>query len=139
MKSSFRIKNQLSELSSLQNHLEALNEKWLLPLKTMTEINLLLDELVTNVIEHGDLRGEQCIEVVLVKKGRNLTIEVGDEGPPFDPTSCKSPDTTLPLEKRRCGGLGIHLVRKFSDSCNYTRSQNKNILTLKKTLPEENR
>lgn len=137
MKSSLRIKNVLSELTTLQKYTKKLEKEWSLPKKFGSEINLLLDELITNIIEHGDQENIHYIDIALSKTGRNLTIEVIDDGPQFDPTSCKSPDTNLPIEKRRCGGLGIFLVRKFSDSCCYKRSQNKNIFTLRKTLPEE--
>lgn len=137
MKSSLKIKNALSELITLQNHIRSLEQEWSLPKKFGAEINLLLDELITNIIEHGDQENLHLIDISLSKTGRNLTIEVIDDGPQFDPTSCKSPDTTLPIEKRRCGGLGIFLVRKFSDSCSYKRSENKNIFTLQKTLPKE--
>lgn len=137
MQSSIRIKNDLSELNILQTHLKLLQSKWLLPTKISSEINLLLDELITNIIEHGDQENEHFIDIALDRNKRMLTIEIKDDGPQFDPTSCKTPDITLPLEKRRCGGLGIHLVRTFSDSCSYKRLKNKNIFTLQKTLPKE--
>ena len=46
---------------------------------------------------------------------------------------------TLPLEKRKCGGLGIHLVRTFSDTYNYERRDEKNVLKLEKQIEKESR
>ena len=137
MKSSLKIKNNLSELANLEEHLQSLESQWGLSKKIGVEINLVLDELITNIIEHGDQENLHFIDISLTKKCQKLTIEVKDDGPPFDPTRCKMPDTTQPLEERRCGGLGIFLVRKFSDCCSYKRSDNKNIFTLQKTLPKE--
>lgn len=137
MKISFRINSDLSELSTLFNQLKTLEHKWSLSKKTLAEINLVLDELITNTIEHGDCDKKHPIEITLHKEDLKLTIEIIDTGSPFDPTVCQSPDTSLPLEKRRCGGLGILLVRQFSDCWTYARSDNKNILTLQKTLPKE--
>ncbi|MBQ6033357.1 MAG: ATP-binding protein, partial [Prevotella sp.] len=57
-----------------------------------------------------------------------------DEGTPFDPTTRKEVDTTLPVEERPIGGLGILLVRKLMDSINYERIDGKNVLTLRKNL-----
>ncbi len=137
MKISFRINNDLAELNTLLDQPQTLEDKWSLSRKNIAEINLVLDELVTNTIGHGDCDKKQPIDITLTKKDLKLTIQIIDSGQPFDPTVCQLPDTTLPLEKRKCGGLGILLVRQFCDSWKYTRSNNKNILTLKKNLPKE--
>lgn len=137
MKSTLRIKGTLPELNTVHSHLHSLDHNWRLGRKVCIEINLILDELITNIIEHGERGNEHHIDIILSKVGRNLTIEVKDDGPPFDPTICALPDTTLTLDKRKCGGLGILLVRRLSDNCRYRREQNKNVLTLQKTLPKE--
>lgn len=137
MKSSLQIKGDLPELNTVHSHLHDLDRNWRLGKKTIVEINLILDELITNIIQHGKRQKKHLIDIVLTKTGSNLTIEVQDDGPPFDPTVCSLPDTSLSLDKRKCGGLGILLVRRLSDSCRYRRVQNKNVLTLQKTLPTE--
>jgi serine/threonine-protein kinase RsbW len=137
MKISFQINNDLAELNVLLDQLQTLEHKWSLSRKTLAEINLVLDELITNTIGHGDCDKRHPITITLTKKDLRLTIQITDTGQPFDPTLCQLPDTSLPLEKRQCGGLGILLVRRFCDHWKYTRSKNKNILTLQKTLPEE--
>ena len=124
---SFQINNDLSELSILEAQLQSLKKLWSLPKKTVAEINLVLEELVTNIINHGDRTNKHVINISLNKKKRQLTMTVIDDGPPFNPTLCDSPDITLPLEQRECGGLGIHFVCKFTDQRSYTRSKNKNI------------
>ena len=43
-------------------------------------------------------------------------------------------DTNAPLEERRIGGLGIHLVRNIMDSVKYEYSEGKNILTMIKNI-----
>jgi len=137
MKSSFQIQNDLAELNTLQEQLRLLQQKWSLPRKILTEINLVLDELITNAINHGDCNKKYPIDITLTKTGRELTIEVVDTGPPFDPTLKALPDTTLPLDERECGGLGIYLARKFCDCWDYSRLNNENVLTLQKKLPKE--
>jgi len=114
-----------------------LKKKWSLSSKTTMELNLILDELISNIVEHGDVEKDSEIDIKLTKKKAVITLVIMDDGPPFDPTVTPAVDIALPLEKRKCGGLGIHLIRKFSDKCKYTRVDNKNILTLKKILYEE--
>jgi serine/threonine-protein kinase RsbW len=139
MKITFRIENDLSELNTLLEQLKTLEQRWSLSRKTLTEINLVLDELITNTIEHGDCDKKHPIDISLTKTGTKLTIQIVDAGLPFDPTLCKLPDTNLPLEERKCGGLGILLVSQFCDYWNYSRLKEKNILTLQKKLPKEHR
>ncbi len=139
MKLSFRINNDLSELNTLVEQLRILEDKWSLSRKTVAEINLVLDELITNTIKHGKCDKRHPIVISLQKTDLMLTIQIVDTGLPFDPTLCTLPDTSLPLEHRRCGGLGILLVRQFCEYWNYSRSDDKNILTLQKTLPKEQR
>lgn len=137
MEVSFQIKNDLSELNTLQAQLQALQSVWLLAPKTVAEINLVLEEIISNIIAHGDRLQKTPITITLAKEGRELTMTVVDKGPTFDPTICASPDITLPLQHRETGGLGIHLVRTFCQRCSYTRENGSNILKLKRTLPKE--
>lgn len=139
MKSSITLSHKITELSNLENHILQLKSTWDIPRKDAIEINLVLDELVTNIIEHQDIDEEGLITINFTLKGKQLTIEVIDRGPPFDPTSCKAPDTTLPLEERKCGGLGVLLVKKFSNYCSYTRLKKRNIFSVKKTIKQESR
>ena len=46
----------------------------------------------------------------------------------------KDADTTLSAEERGIGGLGILMVKKSMDAVDYTYSEGKNILTIKKSL-----
>jgi len=134
---SFQITNNLSELSTLQALLSPLKQQWALSAKTITEVNLILEELTTNIIQHGDQANDHVIDISLSIKERQLTMIVMDDGPAFNPTLCDLPDVTLPLEKRESGGLGIHFVCELTDFRTYSRAGNKNILTLKKSLAKE--
>ena len=134
---SFQIANDLAELNTLQAHLEALRSVWLLSPKTVAEINLVLEEIIANIIAHGDRTKQHPITITLEREGQELTMTVTDEGPSFDPTICAAPDVTLPLQERKTGGLGLHLVRTFCQGCSYTRKNNTNILMLKRIIPKE--
>ena len=61
-------------------------------------------------------------------------IEILDDGRPFNPFAQATPDTTLPLEARRVGGLGIHLVQKVMDEVSYERRIDKNLVKLVKSI-----
>ena len=132
------VKNDLIEIERLTQevglwcHAQALSEE------VEFQIDLVLDELVSNVIRHG-LNGdeEHFIEVKLYRDGRDLTLEVEDDGVPFNPLNAPVPDINLPIEERRIGGLGIHLVRQLMDSLAYERRGERNYLLMKKRLGED--
>ncbi len=130
----FQIKNRCSELATLHTTLVRLGEKWSLSSKAVVELNLILDELTSNIVEHGNSEQDGEINIKLTKKNTVITLVITDEGPPFDPTITPPVDIALPLEERKCGGLGIHLIRRFSDNCKYKRVKNRNVLTLEKIL-----
>jgi len=78
-----------------------------------------VDESATNVIVHGYEGQPGIIEVEVAREGDDLVVHIRDYAPLFDPTTHPSPDLTLPLERRRFGGLGIHLSRECTDAVIY--------------------
>lgn len=120
-------------LRVLASELDRLQQKWNFPQKTKLELNLILDELITNIIEHGEGCKKRPIEIHLEKFDSRFEVQVIDGGPSFDPTIREPIDPALPLEKRSCGGLGLHLVRKFCHCCHYSRVDGKNVLRFTKT------
>ena len=98
-------------------------------------IRLALEESVVNVMEYAYPGGERgTLKVMADSDRQELRLTVTDSGIPFDPTAVIEPDTTLGAENRPVGGLGIHLVRRLSDSVHYQRKDGKNILTMTKTI-----
>ena len=96
---------------------------------------LAIEELVTNCIKYGyDDAGEHTIMVVLSIDDKNLTMNVIDDGHPFDPLAAPAPDLFLQVEDRSIGGLGIHLLRRLADHMAYERRDGSNRLTLTKRM-----
>jgi serine/threonine-protein kinase RsbW len=103
--------------------------------KTINQIQLASEELLVNVINYAypDINGE--IEITCTpKQNKGLEVEIVDSGIPFNPLSQPEPDTKAPLEKRKIGGLGIHLIRNTMDELNYKRQEGRNIFTFLKNL-----
>ena len=97
--------------------------------------NLAIEELVTNCIKYAyDDGNEHIIEIELKLSAGELVVTVKDDGHPFNPLESAEPDTSLPVEDRQIGGLGIHLLRKMSDRMEYARVESKNQLTLRKSF-----
>lgn len=103
------------------------------------DVNLAVDELVTNTIGYGyDDDGEHRIDLALRIDGGTLTVEIADDGRAFDPLQAPEPGMSAPMEERARDGLGIYLVRKTMDAVAYRREDGRNVVTLtKSTMPGE--
>lgn len=129
----FQILKDKDGLTILSEQLELVSKKWNIPGKDVLELNLVLDELITNIIEHGGGCAKYPIEIRMEKTTSQYKVRLSDGGPPFDPTACKIADVSLPIDKRKCGGLGILFIQKFCDCCSYERVDGKNIFHFTKT------
>jgi serine/threonine-protein kinase RsbW len=103
-------------------------------------VELSLDEVLANVVRHG-LLGRGATATVEVEfrldPGADpavCEVVVVDDGPEFDPLVVAEPDTSLGVEERPIGGLGIALVRKLMDEVEYERRDGKNRLRMTRRL-----
>lgn len=125
------LKNQPSEIGRLVDLLEAFGAQAGLTDDATFKLTLALDEIVANVVRHAfDDHREHRIEVKVTVNDRSVVATVEDDGRAFDPRNAPVPDLDLPIEARRPGGLGMHLVRATMDSVEYRRDAGRNILTV---------
>ncbi|HUQ48372.1 MAG TPA: ATP-binding protein [Gemmatimonadaceae bacterium] len=113
----------------------AFAEAHAIPADVRRSVTVALDELVANALSHGKAGPDPCsvtVEVELDHERISLTLT--DDGTPFDPFGRDAPDTTLSVEERPIGGLGIHLVRQLMDQVSYQRQDGKNVVVLVKQL-----
>lgn len=130
----FRLKNRLDEIQSLAEAIELWGEENGIPAKTLFQVNLALDELLTNTISYGYPEGGEHEIVVQLAREREgeLLIGVHDDGLAFNPLEAKEPDINQDIEERPIGGLGIYLVRQMIDEIDYSWKDQRNILVMKK-------
>lgn len=96
------------------------------------KFSLALDETLTNTVSYGFAEGgRHTIAVRIEHRSGYLTATVSDDGTPFDPLTQPAPDIHAPVEQRKIGGLGIHLVRTLMDTVEYRRRGDRNELTFR--------
>ncbi|UCD80876.1 MAG: ATP-binding protein [Desulfobacterales bacterium] len=133
----FELKNDLSELKSLNQHLTNLGSLAGLSKVSILRINVCLDELFTNIVSYGfedDL--EHIIKFAVNVDNNLMIIHIEDDGMPFNPLKKIDPDFPANVESAQIGGLGILIIRKLIDNISYERKQGKNKLTMKKVIQE---
>ncbi len=96
-------------------------------------LNLALDELLTNTLEHGFIgrESEAEITVALRREEDSAICRYEDNGDPFDPWEAEKSDPTLGIEERRIGGWGLQLIAATIDDVSYTREGDRNVTTLR--------
>jgi serine/threonine-protein kinase RsbW len=131
-----RVKNELPALKQLATALERELIGRNIPEQIVFEINLCLEEILTNIIQYGFPDGRKHeIDVALSLHDSVLTITIIDAGAAFDPTRPTiHPDIYAELSQRDIGGLGLHIVHEMMDEVRYERKRSQNRLTLKKII-----
>jgi serine/threonine-protein kinase RsbW len=96
--------------------------------------------VLANVVRHGlESRGQAATVELELRLDVGVEppvceVVVADDGPEFDPLSATEPDTSLGVEERPIGGLGIALVRRLMDEIEYERREGRNRLRLRRRL-----
>ena len=89
-------------------------------------VALVVEELVTNLGSHGNCRDTPA-SIRLVVEPSQVTGEIRDSGPPFDPRLAPDPDVDAPIEDRPIGGLGLYLIRELSSALAYSQEDGRNV------------
>ena len=89
---------------------------------------LAFEEAFVNICRYAYTQGEGDVILTCGSEGNLFVLEITDMGSPFDLLSLPEPDLTSDIMERKIGGLGVHFIRKMSDSVSYRREQNRNIL-----------
>ena len=107
-------------------------EKTGCPLKTQMQIDVALDEILSNIAHYAyeEEKGQMRVELIELQEEKGIRMIFSDTGMPFDPLTSKEPDTTSGIKDRPVGGLGIFLVRKTMDEVSYEYKDGKNVLTV---------
>ena len=110
-------------------------ESQAVPSEVRRSVSVALDELLANAVSHGRTGNDfPSVTVEAEVDEESVTVVITDDGPPFDPLEQDAPDTSLSVEERRIGGLGIHLVAQLMDQISYQRMEGKNVVFLVKKL-----
>ena len=131
----FTLKNRIAEIAALGERLGEFAAVHQLTPNVLHDLNLALEEAVTNIISHGysDHREHEILVCIRVESGA-VIAELKDDARPFNPLTVPEADATKPLDERTAGGLGIHLMRKLMDGIEYQRLEDGNLLIMKKNL-----
>jgi serine/threonine-protein kinase RsbW len=127
-----------AKIESLPEILTALHEKGSeFGLKNIAihQLEIAMEELIVNIIQHGYQNEQKTIEVEFSKLGSQFCVKVRDFAPPFNLIEKSVEiDTNAPLEERKMGGLGLLFIKKFTDYLEYRRLEDGNEIKMFKEI-----
>lgn len=109
----------LADLAAMRRFLQETADAWGIDEDSAGDMILAVNEAASNSLRHGYGGRPGDIELQADRADGALTVTLRDSAPLFDPTRQPAPDTTLGLERRRLGGMGVHIMRKFTDELRY--------------------
>lgn len=99
-------------------------------------LQMAVEELASNVIKYAYPLGGGRVSLAWTRDPAGLfVLRLKDQGRAFNPLDAPEPDTTLSLDQRRPGGLGILLTEHFMHRMEYSRRGGENLITLAMRLP----
>ena len=131
MTAEYRLRGVLADLDTVHGAISDLARRHPLPEDVTTPLRLALDELITNVVEHGFHRhalGERHLVLRLEAIGDTVQATIEDNGIPFDPTVAAGADpdasmsTTSTIIERSVACTIPHIPERSFASCASIRS-----------------
>ena len=135
MKKKIKLKNKVVELERVNQFVEEIGEEMNLDMELRMNLNLVMEEMVSNVIFYAYPQGTDAeIELKAESDGKELTFLLSDQGREFDPTLKEDADPDINPAEREIGGMGIFIVKNIMNKVTYQRLEGKNLLTMKKSI-----
>jgi anti-sigma regulatory factor (Ser/Thr protein kinase) len=131
--SPLRLRPEIGELDVLVGFIEQFGQRHGWPAADTHAFSLAAEELFVNTLRHSQ-PAASLIEFSIVNDEQGVTAHYSDDGGEFDPTLIPEVDTTLPVEQRRIGGLGIHFIRRTMQTFSYRRDGGRNIVQFGRAL-----
>jgi serine/threonine-protein kinase RsbW len=130
-----RIANSREQMRLVSDRLEQFGAEHRLSASVVHDLNVVLDEALSNIIGYGYPAGAlDEIIIRMFREPKRIVMEIEDGAVPFDPLQAAKPDLDAALGERKIGGVGVHFIKSLTDDVSYHRIGNRNCLRLIKKL-----
>jgi anti-sigma regulatory factor (Ser/Thr protein kinase) len=137
------LRNNPADISVVRSALDRFGAEERIPGEVLIEMQVVLDEIVSNVIKYAwPEGGSHEFLVRLTIDDTTVGVEVVDDGQAYDPRDAPVPAPASSSRRRPPGGLGVHLIKQLVDFLEYERVDEHNRVSLTKrfvvTAPPQN-
>jgi len=134
MEQLYKYRSQIQEIPIIREDLAKLQSVWEIPDSEMRQIILIAEEIFSNIIRYAFTDSlEHVVEVQLKKTNDEISIQITDDGIPFNPLEHQPGVSTDPASSVD-GGMGLTLIKTFSNSITYERVNSNNQLLITKKI-----
>jgi anti-sigma regulatory factor (Ser/Thr protein kinase) len=117
-------------LAELDDWIEAATAGWPCG-EALLKARVCVAELAANLMEHGcDASSPARLGVRLEPLGKDIRLELSDDGRPFDPTQWRPAAARETLQTAAIGGRGLRTVHGLAREMRYERRDDRNHLSL---------
>lgn len=107
---------------------------WNIPSEARGPVDLAVEELFINCVKYNRNSSKDIVIELILRDGELAVSLIDFGGEAFSLLDRPPVDIDAPIEKRKPGGLGIHLVKKLADRIEEEYANGKNRVTFIKRL-----
>lgn len=112
-------------------------DKRLCPPSVRNRIDVAFEELFVNVCNYAyagqDEPGSVRVSYRYTGDPSSMTVEIVDQGVPFDPVTREDPTVPSNIQEAKIGGLGIMMAKRCVDDLSYVRDGDNNVVVFTKS------
>lgn len=95
-------------------------------------VHFVMEELFTNMVKYNPASSSDIL-LNVDKKNSAIRVSLTDfDVDAFDVTTAREVDTESPVQERKIGGLGLHLIQQMVDSLEYDYKDRRSTITFTK-------
>jgi serine phosphatase RsbU (regulator of sigma subunit)/anti-sigma regulatory factor (Ser/Thr protein kinase) len=126
------LRSELAAVGVASDWIRALGDEFALIPEDVYRLDLCAAELLANVASYAYADpGAHQVSLRARINDRTATLEIADEGKPFDPVAWRPSERAASVDEVTVGGRGLRLVQQFADECRYVRRGERNVTTLR--------
>jgi len=134
MESQFCYRSLVQDIPLIRKDLSRLALSWKISDSDLKQIGIIIEELFSNIVRFAyNDSTEHIIEIKISLINEKISVHIVDDGAAFNPVEY-FPKPNQDPAAFETGGMGLVLVKTFSDSLDYYREDQKNHLEISKTL-----
>jgi anti-sigma regulatory factor (Ser/Thr protein kinase) len=130
----FQYPSHIQEIPRIREDLEFLKKEWAIGKSETRQVLVIIEEIFSNIVRYAFAdQKEHHVDIRLKLTDGHLEIQIIDDGIAFNPLDYQLTPLSDPTTSDS-GGMGLTLIRTFSNQIEYQRIAGKNHLKITKKV-----